>query len=250
MDADHIDCSTCREPIRPGARKCTKCDSFQDWRRFLSVGTSALALIIALVSVTSALGPSIIRMFQGEQSDLAILYVASVGDELLLLASNRGTRPAVIHGVSPVSRPDFLDFDMKAKGRASHVLVNPGEVQAIPVAPRLVGLPDGVYAEFMQADTHDIYVHTTRFGGGKDTKTLRIPKEDLFPAVLEQKDFLQFKKSLEDDYVKSHPELLDKIDPEAIARLDSDFLDTLSPEVIAHLKRVYVGNQPRTLMQR
>jgi hypothetical protein len=248
MDESLAECRTCREPIRPGARKCTKCDSFQDWRRFLTLSTSALALVIALISVTSALGPGIVRLFAGERSALTVSYIAPVDGGILLLASNPGTRPAVVHGVSLVSRPDFIDFEIKPAGTT--LVINPGQTQAITVALKVTALPEGAYAAFVKEETHSIYVHTTQFAGRKDTVELRIPQTDLFRPVLEGRDFILFEQGLTSDFVRDNPHMLDRLDPKAIERISPAVLDQLSPEIISRLKKAHAANQPRTLMQR
>lgn len=248
MGESVTECRTCREPLRPGARKCTKCDSFQDWRRFLSLSTSTLALIIALISVTSAVGPGIVRMFKGERSALAISYIAPVDEGILLLASNEGTRPAVIHAVSFAARPDFLDFEIEPDNL--HLLVNPGQVRPVNVTIKVRDLPDGAYADFNNQKSHKIYVHATQFGGKKDTIELSIPQSDLFRPVLDGRDFILMERSLVSEYTKAHPELVDNLDPKAIEKISPAVLDQLSPELIERLKKAHKANQPKTLMQR
>ena len=41
---------------------CTHCGSFQDWRRFLSVSAPILSLLVALVSVTGVMAPTISQL--------------------------------------------------------------------------------------------------------------------------------------------------------------------------------------------
>lgn len=248
MDEPRAECSTCREPIRTGARKCTHCDSFQDWRRFISLSASTLALLVALISVTSSLGPGIIRMINGQRSALVVSYIAPSDDGIMLLASNEGTRPAVIHRVGHASRPDFLEFEIK--GAAGPLLIEPGRVLPINVALRVVDLPDGAYADFMKEPAQPIYVHATQFGGRKDTIELAIPHGDLFPQVLAGRDFLQFERSLISDYTRTHPNIVDNLDRETIDRISPAVLDKLSPGLIERLKKAYQANRPRTLMER
>ena len=245
------ECRTCREPIKAGARKCVRCDSFQDWRRFLTLSTSALALIIALVSVISALGPGIVRMLSGDRSELVVSYIATVDEGLLLLASNKGTRPAVIHGATLAARSDFIEFSLSSKGSdGDHVLVDSGQVQAITIVPEVIAEPEDAYKDFQKKETHDILVHATQFGGKKDTRPLTIPRGDLFPHVLEGKSFLDFEQALLDPYVAKNPHLIDGADPREIDRISPKVLDQLSPELIARLKKARVANRPKTLMER
>jgi hypothetical protein len=50
-------CGTCLKGIPRGAKKCTNCDSYQDWRRHLPAGTAVLSLLVALGSVLTVLVP-------------------------------------------------------------------------------------------------------------------------------------------------------------------------------------------------
>ncbi len=46
-------CPDCLEPIPTKARKCIKCGSFQDWRRFTGQSATTLSLLIALITVST-----------------------------------------------------------------------------------------------------------------------------------------------------------------------------------------------------
>ena len=46
-------CLDCLEPIPAKARKCLKCGSFQDWRRFTGQSATTLSLLIALITVST-----------------------------------------------------------------------------------------------------------------------------------------------------------------------------------------------------
>jgi hypothetical protein len=96
------------EPISVGAKKCIKCGSFQDFRRFLAVGNNFLALLIALISVLSFSLPifskyltkpktNIIISYAGDES--AIVYSSGI-DEADLILFNEGNRMGFVTGVS------------------------------------------------------------------------------------------------------------------------------------------------------
>ena len=61
-------CRLCGESIKAAARKCIKCDSWQDWRAGLGVGTTALSLLVALVTVITAAAPVLKRAATPENS--------------------------------------------------------------------------------------------------------------------------------------------------------------------------------------
>lgn len=185
--ADTIACRTCREPIRRGARKCVRCDSFQDWRRFMSVSTSALALLIALISVVSATGPGIKRLMIGDRSDLRFSYLATVDEGMIFLVSNSGTRPGVVVGAG-TGRPDFINLRLRADNGRRYHIIQAGEVKSIIVELEVTGNPEGAYAEFMQTDPHLIQLYVREFGGERDHSEVPVAREELFPLVLEGKD--------------------------------------------------------------
>jgi hypothetical protein len=89
-------CVTCREPIRLGARKCIHCDSFQDWRGKLSLSTSVLAMVVALVSVVGATLPAWKAALTVHDSEVKIFFVGVSGLRLHVMMANSGDRPAGI----------------------------------------------------------------------------------------------------------------------------------------------------------
>lgn len=100
-------CSTCHEPIFPGARKCVHCDSYQDWRRHLSMGSSVLALLVALVSVIALSAPMFVQLATPKNSKVEVRFQRLHLDNAYVLASNHGVRPASIKSVAyEVTAPD------------------------------------------------------------------------------------------------------------------------------------------------
>jgi hypothetical protein len=88
--AADIPCPVCREPIKAGARKCVHCNSALDWRRFLGVSETTLALLVALVTVVAAAGPKLIELFTPNTSDLKLSVRQIFGQNLELNAWNQG----------------------------------------------------------------------------------------------------------------------------------------------------------------
>ncbi len=91
-----VPCLTCREAIRAGAKKCIHCDSFQDWRGKLTVSSSVLALIVALVSVLGATLPAWKAALTPHDSDVKIFFIGLSGQRLHVMIANSGDRPAGI----------------------------------------------------------------------------------------------------------------------------------------------------------
>jgi hypothetical protein len=67
-------CYLCSQPIPLAARKCTHCDSFQDWRRHLAFSSTILALLVALISVLTVAVPILNDALTALNSDITIIY--------------------------------------------------------------------------------------------------------------------------------------------------------------------------------
>ena len=118
-------CRTCRKEIEPGAKKCVECDSYQDWRRFLAMGNTTLALLVALISVITAALPAIEKLLQeGTATVTGVVGMAEVDlstpidlsvpsrevTSLLLLLTNSGDRDALIATVWVWPDQDTLSY--------------------------------------------------------------------------------------------------------------------------------------------
>jgi hypothetical protein len=113
LTADEVEkvCIQCAKSIPIHAKKCTECDSFQDWRRHLQFSGLALSLLIALLSVTGLTTQKIIEAFQGHRTRIQTKFVSSLHGTLEakpdsrnalvvnLLITNSGDRPRAITAV-------------------------------------------------------------------------------------------------------------------------------------------------------
>jgi hypothetical protein len=93
-------CKICRKPIEIGARKCTECDSFQDWRRHFSIGTVVLSLLIALISVTTTGFQVVHDLLAKEQSDIRFSLVRYGPDSIKIMGSNLGDRAGALRSAT------------------------------------------------------------------------------------------------------------------------------------------------------
>jgi hypothetical protein len=102
-------CLVCHEEIRAFAKKCTKCDSFQDWRRQIPFTDSVLSLLIALISVIGLVAPRIAAFFHRHSE--TSLRIVSMDDQqqLLIGVSNTGAEAATIRSL----RMFFQDVQLK-----------------------------------------------------------------------------------------------------------------------------------------
>lgn len=90
-------CRICMEPILLSATKCRFCGSYQNWRRYLQSSQVVLALLVALVSVVSLSVPIIKNAMTPDDSDLSLTYLDRADITVPIIASNKGSRPAVLN---------------------------------------------------------------------------------------------------------------------------------------------------------
>jgi hypothetical protein len=85
-----VPCRVCREPIRQGAKKCIHCTSQLDWRGWLGISETGLALLVALVSVIGATAPRVVELFTPQFSSLSLSIRQVYSQSLELVALNQG----------------------------------------------------------------------------------------------------------------------------------------------------------------
>ncbi len=94
-------CISCGALMPSPAVKCTACNAFQDWRRYLPFDATILALLTALVSVLATSAPSLIGWAEGGFADLTIDYDRDdQAGGIILTAFNAGTIPAHIKKIT------------------------------------------------------------------------------------------------------------------------------------------------------
>jgi predicted nucleic acid-binding Zn ribbon protein len=89
-------CFLCRKPIPRGARICTECNTYQDWRKYFGFSSTVLSLLVALVSVLTVAIPVIRNALTPDRSDVYCALLTWNTTGATLLVSNRGVRPAVV----------------------------------------------------------------------------------------------------------------------------------------------------------
>lgn len=93
-------CRQCALAIPANALLCSTCGSYQDWRGWLAVSSTILALLVALISVTTAAVPAIVQAFEQEESSVRVSNVVLRDMRLSAIAANAGRRPATIAEVA------------------------------------------------------------------------------------------------------------------------------------------------------
>jgi hypothetical protein len=137
-DDGKIPCPVCAEPISPAAHKCVHCDSYIDWRRFVFLGNTALALVIALVSVVTTAVTVYRATAAPPDSTLAFRYVGVVAGKPTFLASNPGTSTGVVGtGTLQIGTPsDGLFVPLAVENtEAGILLVEGGKVRQFALTP-------------------------------------------------------------------------------------------------------------------
>lgn len=95
-DVADVTCRQCRCEIPAGAKLCSHCSSYQDWRGYLPISSTVLALLVALISVVSATLPAAVAALHHPNSAVKIASPVINGDDIYLVVSNTGDRPAAI----------------------------------------------------------------------------------------------------------------------------------------------------------
>lgn len=65
-------CVACRLEIENGATKCVHCGSYQSWRGSIALSSTILSLLVALVSVTTVLIPTLMSQFARNAGDIFV----------------------------------------------------------------------------------------------------------------------------------------------------------------------------------
>ena len=66
-------CVKCLQPIPKGATKCFHCESFQNWRSYVSASSTVLSLLVALFAVLAVTIPTIASVFTSELPSVTVV---------------------------------------------------------------------------------------------------------------------------------------------------------------------------------
>jgi len=143
-------CCECKELMPKGASKCTHCGSFQNWRRYLSLSSVVLSLLVALISV-STVGISVFRdNIISKYAKLDVVILNQESDlKFQLLIRNAGNAPGLIGNLSrpliwedgeydvvlfpydPVKR-EYHDWPLSIPENSFRVMMVAGKLQSAP----------------------------------------------------------------------------------------------------------------------
>jgi len=192
-----VPCPVCRESIKPGAKKCIRCTSALDWRRWLGVSETTLALLVALISVVGSTGPRIVELLTPRYSDLRLVLRPPVYQNLQLDAWNKGNKPSYLVSAS-------ISAKLKDGSSVAPIYLNnlgPPAVQAGQEVLFSFGLPPAEVPKFLnwphtQLQTASLIVVVQEYNKPQHAKTFEVPRDQ----------FLLFCRATEDaDNLYRHP---------------------------------------------
>lgn len=168
------------------APKCVTCESYQGWRRHISMSTTMVALLTALVSVLSIAVPPMLRALQPDNSKISVAFG---GDDeegaFYLLAINVGNRPGTLAEVS-------IDVPMRGKkfNYKAALDTKVSDASVFPNAPKRVRLMLDVGQDLDAFTSTDvagpctIVVNVLEFNSVGKPTSFSVPCKDLRPLGL------------------------------------------------------------------
>jgi RNA polymerase subunit RPABC4/transcription elongation factor Spt4 len=83
-------CRDCRQVVPSGARVCPNCKAFQDWRRFVAIGQTNLALLTAIISVATTFLAVAIPFFKKQGYQIELFLVSTSETQISVVVRNTG----------------------------------------------------------------------------------------------------------------------------------------------------------------
>lgn len=162
------ECTTCREPIHAKAKKCKVCDSYQDWRSYLNMSASVLALVVALVSVLSFAAPVAAKLMAKDHSEVSVALHSINGSKAVFTASNSGNKAGTIAAALLEMKAQGTESSMTLPPIAEPPIVQAGETRQVTVelTPHVRQLIQGFAPKADGQAQFDVEV--IEFGGTRD----------------------------------------------------------------------------------
>ncbi|NKM68574.1 hypothetical protein [Rhizobium laguerreae] len=159
-------CKVCGLLVPQHASKCTHCDSYQDWRRYITLSTTMVALLTALISVIVTGVPQLYQLVHVPRSSPAVSLLQNYDSpgSSIFLVSNSGDRPAAIEGVMFNAPNPVGSWGGSLPDELSNRLIDPGKGKLIRVT--FPGLEDNSYSKRELAGKRcNLTVFLTQFNG-------------------------------------------------------------------------------------
>ena len=103
-----MECIACKQTINDGATKCVHCDTIQNWRRYLVLSQSVLALLLALIAILTVVGPQLYDFVMTKANIRLDLLSDGPAEFTISNGKNNNAGNFVLHGVQFVYMPSML----------------------------------------------------------------------------------------------------------------------------------------------
>lgn len=129
-------CRECKKPLPAGARKCTECATFQDWRRFIFTWSGVFTATLAIVPLWSG-AISLWTLAFPEPAKVKLALASCKADGVLAYLTNVGGSPAML-GQPRISFPmdgRWTRFEMEFPMDEDDLLSEPDEIDIVTLSP-------------------------------------------------------------------------------------------------------------------
>ena len=89
-------CKSCALDIPLGARLCHNCGKYQDKRRYIGIGNSFIALLIALFSVIGIVAPKLYELLSHDESRVLAVTYANTNEGISVILNNQGNSAGLL----------------------------------------------------------------------------------------------------------------------------------------------------------
>ena len=126
-------CPDCRNPVPNKAKVCPTCRGYLDWRRYIGIGQTNLALLVAAFSVLTTLISVGVPWFHRRGPEIKFAVESLTDDKLTLLARNDGAGSGIfkVEGVDiivkNISGKSFGDTNYMVFVFNDGLLIEPGK---------------------------------------------------------------------------------------------------------------------------
>ncbi len=95
-------CKSCHEKLTKSngkdiAIKCSKCQSWQNWRRHLDLIALILGVVVSIAIIVGTIVIPLVEMFSSKHASMKMTVVSSSDNEMNILLANVGELPAGIN---------------------------------------------------------------------------------------------------------------------------------------------------------
>jgi hypothetical protein len=120
--------------VPPDAKICPSCKTYLNWRRYISLGQTNLALLVSLFAVLTTLVTVGLPMLHKMASDISVLLDSASDDQAVFIARNNGRSGGLVHmgrfGIKIIKSGEELFFELNKKER---FFIEAGKEQTITV---------------------------------------------------------------------------------------------------------------------